>query len=174
MFKLAGAMAHLNFARELLATGSSEAAKPQVVTGCRFGAGLKVSGAGMSWARTVHTDCLTMQSRLALAEGNTAVALTAAERALDSARSERNEDPLSDRYRTASAYLLLGDVHQKSGDADSAQTAWATGLGQLPKGVAERPFEMNTHAELLRKVGRASEARPLEARLASIGYRIEG
>jgi tetratricopeptide (TPR) repeat protein len=174
MFKLAGAMAHLNFARELLATGSSEAAKPQVVTGCRFGAGLKVSGAGMSWARTVHTDCLTMQSRLALAEGNTAVALTAAERALASARSERNEDPVSDRYRTASAYLLLGDVHQKGGDTDSAQTAWATGLTQLPGGVAERPYEMNTHAELLRKTGRASEARPLEASLASIGYRIEG
>jgi tetratricopeptide (TPR) repeat protein len=174
MFKLAGAMAHLNFARELLATGSSEAAKPQVVTGCRFGAGLKVSGAGMSWARTVHTDCLTMQSRLALAEGNTAVALTAAERALASARSERNEDPVSDRYRTASAYLLLGDVHQKGGDTDSAQTAWAAGLSQLPQGVAERPYEMNTHAELLRKTGRASDARPLESRLASIGYRIEG
>jgi tetratricopeptide (TPR) repeat protein len=174
MFKLAGALTHLSFARELLATGNNEGAKAQVDTGCHFGAGLKVSGAGMSWARSVRTDCFTMQARLALAQGDAGVALTAAGQGLASARAERNEDPVSDRYRVAAAYLLLGDVHQKSGDADSARTAWATGLAQLPEGVAERPFEMNTHAELLRKTGRADAARPLAARLAAIGYRIEG
>jgi tetratricopeptide (TPR) repeat protein len=119
----------------------------------------------------VQTDCLTLESRLALAGGATADALTNAERALASARSERNEDPISDRYRVAAAYLLLGDVRQRSGDSEAARTAWSAGLAQLPQGVAERPQDMSTRAELLRRMGRSAEARPLTERLAELGYR---
>jgi tetratricopeptide (TPR) repeat protein len=171
IWKLTGAMTRLSLAKELLAAGNDGDARTQTTAGCRLAAGLKVSGAGLSWARTVQTDCLTLESRLALAGGATADALTNAERALASARSERNEDPISDRYRVAAAYLLLGDVRQRSGDSEAARTAWSAGLAQLPQGVAERPQDMSTRAELLRRMGRSAEARPLTERLAELGYR---
>lgn len=171
IWKLTGAMTRLSLAKELLAAGNDGDARTQTTAGCRLAAGLKVSGAGLSWARTVQTDCLTLESRLALAGGATADALTNAERALASARSERNEDPISDRYRVATAYLLLGDVRQRSGDSEAARTAWSAGLAQLPQGVAERPQDMSTRAELLRRMGRSAEARPLTERLAELGYR---
>lgn len=171
IWKLTGAMTRLSLAKELLAAGNDGDARTQTTAGCRLAAGLKVSGAGLSWARTVQTDCLTLESRLALAGGATADALTNAERALASARSERNEDPISDRYRVAATYLLLGDVRQRSGDSEAARTAWSAGLAQLPQGVAERPQDMSTRAELLRRMGRSAEARPLTERLAELGYR---
>jgi hypothetical protein len=36
--------------------------------------------------------------------------------------------------------------------------------------VAERPPDMVEHADLLQRLGRTAEARPLEARLAAFGY----
>jgi ABC-type sugar transport system substrate-binding protein len=112
-----------------------------------------------------------MRSRLALAGGATAEAVGAAEQALASARSERNEDPVTDRYRVAAAYLLLGDVWQRAENTGAAAAAWRAGLSQLPGGVVERPADMGTRAELLSRLGRGAEARPLAARLAAIGYR---
>jgi tetratricopeptide (TPR) repeat protein len=171
VWKLTAAMTRLNFARMLLAAGNDGEAKSQWATGCQLAAGLKANGAGLSEARSVQTDCLVIKSRLELAGGATQSALATAQRALASARSERNQDPVNGRYRVAAIYLLLGDVHQRVGDAEAAKAAWNAGLAQLPQGVAERPQDTSTHAELLRRLGRAAEARPLTARLAAIGYR---
>jgi tetratricopeptide (TPR) repeat protein len=171
VWKLTAAMSRLNFARMLLAAGNDGEAKSQWATGCQLAAGLKANGAGLSEARSVQTDCLVIKSRLELAGGATQSALATAQRALASARSERNQDPVNGRYRVAAIYLLLGDVHQRVGDAEAAKAAWNAGLAQLPQGVAERPQDTSTHAELLRRLGRAAEARPLTARLAAIGYR---
>jgi tetratricopeptide (TPR) repeat protein len=171
MWKLAAAMTRLNYARLLLTMGNLDEAKSQWADGCRLAAGLQASGAGMTGARSVRTDCFTIQSRLALTSGATDAALAAAERALISARAERNEDPVTDHYRVATVELLLGDVRKRTGDDAAAKAAWTAGLGQLPQGVAERPQDINTHAELLRRLGRSSEARPLTAKLAAIGYR---
>jgi tetratricopeptide (TPR) repeat protein len=171
VWKLTAAMTRLNFARMLLAAGNDGEAKSQWATGCQLAAGLKANGAGLSEARSVQTDCLVIKSRLELAGGATQSALATAQRALASARSERNQDPVNGRYRVAAIYLLLGDVHQRGGDAEAAKAAWNAGLAQLPQGVAERPQDTSTHAELLRRLGRAAEARPLTARLAAIGYR---
>jgi tetratricopeptide (TPR) repeat protein len=171
IWKQTAAMTHLALARNLLASGKVDEAGSQWAAGCRLAAGLTTSGAGLSAARSVQTDCLSIQSRLEVARGATGPALAASERALSSAKSERNEDPINDRFRVAAAYLLLGDNRQRAGDSDAGRAAWTAGLAQLPRGVAERPQDMNTHAELLRRLGRASEARPLTARLAAIGYR---
>jgi tetratricopeptide (TPR) repeat protein len=171
VWKLTAAMTRLNFARMLLAAGNDGEAKSQWATGCQLAAGLKANGAGLSEARSVQTDCLVIKSRLELAGGATQSALATAQRALASARSERNQDPVNGRYRVAAIYLLRGDVHQRVGDAEAAKAAWNAGLAQLPQGVAERPQDTSTHAELLRRLGRAAEARPLTARLAAIGYR---
>jgi tetratricopeptide (TPR) repeat protein len=171
IWKLTAAQTHMSYARELLAMGRIEDARAQWAVGCRFAEGLAASGAGLSRTRGVQTDCLAIEARLELAAGGTNAALAAAGRALASAKSERNEDPVTDRYRVAAAYLLLGDVRQRTGDSSGATAAWSAGLAQLPQGVAERPQDMNTRAELLRRVGRGAEAKPLAARLAAIGYR---
>ena len=170
IWKQTAAMTHLNYARQLLATGDKAGARTQWAAGCRLAAGLKTGGSGLSAARVVKTNCLLTQSRLELAGDSPKGALAAAERALASARSERNEDPLNDRYRIAAAELLLGDVRQRTGDSVGAKTAWDAGLAQLPSGVAERPQDMNTRAELLRRAGRTAQAAPLVAQLKSVGY----
>ena len=171
IWKLSAAMTHLNLARQLVAMGNNGEASKQWVDGCRIAAGLKAGGSGLSQARLVQTDCLTLKSRLALAGGAVADALASAEQALTSARSERGQDPITDRYRVAAAYLLLGDVRQRTGDSDAARAAWNAGLEQIPQGAAERPSDVSTHAALLRRTGSVAQARSLENRLGAIGYR---
>jgi len=170
VWRLTAAMTRLNFAKLLLAVGNDDEAKAQWAAGCQLAAGLKANGAGLSQARSVQTDCFIIKSRLELASGASAAALPAARRALASARSERNQDPISDRYRVAAVYLLLGDIQQRIGDPEAAKAAWSAGLAQLPKGIAERPQDTNTRAELLQRVGRTAEALPLVAKLKSMGY----
>jgi tetratricopeptide (TPR) repeat protein len=170
-WQLTAVFARQSFARQLLAADKNAEAAAQAAEGCRLASGLNASGAAMSGVRMAQTDCLYLRARLALARGAIAEADAAAQRTIMSARSERNEDPVADRYRIALAYLLLGDVRQRSGDSSAATAAWREGLAQLPKGTAERPQDMQTRAELLRRVGRAAEARPLAAKLAAIGYK---
>lgn len=170
-WKTATAMAQLALAKEYLQLGETGSARQHAAAGCELSARLNATGAGIARVRILQTDCLTMRSRLALAGGDTAQAASAADRALASARSERNEDPVTDRYRVAAAFLLLGDVRRRAGDSAAAASAWNAGLAQLPQGVAERPADMSTRSDLLRRVGRNAEAETLAARLASIGYR---
>jgi hypothetical protein len=119
----------------------------------------------------MQTDCLMLKSRLALAGGSVPDSIASAEQALAWARSERSPDPINDRYRVAAAYLLLGDARNRARDTEGAKAVWSAGLAQLPQGVAERPQDTNVHAELLRRLGRGAEARPLAARLEALGYR---
>jgi hypothetical protein len=58
------------------------------------------------------------------------------------------------------------------GDFAGANEAWTSGLGALPRGAVERPFDSNVHAALLQRLGRTAEAQPLTARLNSLGYRL--
>ena len=94
-----------------------------------------------------------------------------AEQAVASASTERSADPIKDRYSVAAEQRLLGDVRHSTGDDVGARAAWAEGLAMLPTSGVERPWEMNERAELLRRLARADEARPLVERLATIGYR---
>ena len=54
---------------------------------------------------------------------------------------------------------------------NGAKTAWSAGLGQLPPNAVERPVEMNERAELLRRLDRIDEMRPLAERLKAMGYK---
>jgi tetratricopeptide (TPR) repeat protein len=173
IWKLAASMVRLNFARLLLATGNVDGAKLQLDAGCRFAAGLRASGNGMNLARPVQTDCLIIESRLALAGGPIADAVAPASKAVASAQSERGQDPVSDRYRVAAAYLLLGEVRQRTGDSNGAMSAWNAGLAQIPQGVVERPWDIGTRAALFRRLGSIEQARSLEERLAAIGYHYQ-
>ena len=112
-----------------------------------------------------------MRAELALASGATDEALKHAGQALDAAEAVKSSDITSDRYLVARVQLLIGDIHRRAGDAHSARSAWLAGLNALPAGVRERPAEMADRAELLRRLGRNGEAKPLAERLAAIGYR---
>jgi hypothetical protein len=121
--------------------------------------------------RSLETLCATMRARLALADQDHAGARTHAARALAAARRERSEDRTADRYSVAAAYRLVGDVHEKSGDISAAKASWSAGLAQIPANLRERPYEMSERADLLRRVDRSNEARPLLSRLQAMGYR---
>ena len=118
----------------------------------------------------MQSDCFAMRARVVSASGANGAALGFAQQAVASAQQEQSGDPISDRYRVACAYRLLGDVRSRAGDRGGANEAWARGLGQLPASASERPIEMNERMGLLQRLGRAAEARPLTARLAAIGY----
>jgi tetratricopeptide (TPR) repeat protein len=169
-WKSLGAASRLQLARALLATGQQAQAAQQTVAACALVAALPATYSA-SLGRRLRTNCLSMRARLALASRAAPQAILFAQQALASARSEHNEDPSSDLYRVASMQRLLGDARQASGNPEGARQDWSAGISVLPENVAERPWEMNERAGLLRRLGRADEAAPISARLSAIGYR---
>ena len=171
MWTSAAAGVRLELARTLLASGNLAEAQQQTSVGCDIVATLRARDAGSARTKSLQTLCLFMQSRNAMAGGDNAGGLRFAEAALASARSEQGEDRISDRYSVAAAYRLVGDARRQAGDTPGAAAAWRSGLDQIPANVRERPLEMNERAELLRRLGRSGEARPLLSQLASMNYR---
>ena len=165
-----GAQAQLELASTLLLSGKRVDAGVEVQRGCNLAAQVLARSPGPTWRR-LQTACLATRSRLALASGANAEALSLAERSLASARAERSEDPTRDRYSVAAANRLVGDIHLRMGNRDAARAAWEAAIAQLPRNVAERPSEMNERAELLRRLGNGANALRLEARLDVMGYR---
>ena len=168
-WKSLAAAARLDLARTLLSLGRREDAAQQVRAGCALWANIPTTFAVSARTR-LQTSCAMIRSRLALADGDTQQALKLGEQALASARKARSEDPIGDRYRLAAMYRLVGDVRQGAGDTQGARRAWNSALTQLPPPAAERLWETNERAELLRRLGRAGEANVLRSRLEVIGY----
>jgi eukaryotic-like serine/threonine-protein kinase len=168
-WKSLAAAARLELARTLLSLGRHDEAAQQAAAGCTLWAAIPASFAVSARTR-LQTACAMVRSRLALAGGDTQQAMKLGDEALASARTGHSEDPITDRYRLAMAYRLVGDVRQRAGDYQAAKAAWSSALEQLPPTVAERPWEMNERAELLRRLGRAGEAAVLSSRLGAIGY----
>lgn len=166
-WKSAAAGAQLDLANALLWSGQEGDAAAQTQSACALVAAIKGQNPGTPSLRA----CLVMRSRLALQSGANSDALVLAQQALASARSEHREDPVRARYLLADSYRLLGDVYQRSGDIKNAQRAWANALASLPRGIVEQAGEMDTHARILERIGRRTEAQQLYARLAAIGYR---
>ena len=164
------AAARLDLSLNLLALGQRPQAAQQVAAGCATVTALAAKDSSVARWRRLQTACLTGRSLVALRSGDDRQALALAQRALEAARSERSDDPVADRYKVAAAYRLLGDARERTGDRQGAAEAWSTGFAQLPPGAVERPWETSERADLLRRLGRTTEARPLAARLATIGY----
>ncbi|MES2146826.1 MAG: TIR domain-containing protein, partial [Pseudomonadota bacterium] len=156
----------LELAKALLGAGERQEAAVEVSVGCQSVAALRARNSGLAYWRRLQTNCLALRTQLALMTANLSAAADLAAQALAAARSEDSGDAAGDRYRIATAYRLLGDVRRRSGDLAGAREAWTTGLGQLPRNVAEQPSEIDKRAELLSRAGRQDEARPLVQRLA--------
>jgi hypothetical protein len=78
---------------------------------------------------------------------------------------------MDSRYKLAAAQRLAGDIARRQGNVLAARSAWQSAFTVLPRGVAERPSELSERSGLLRRLGRGAEARPIEARLAAMGFR---
>jgi tetratricopeptide (TPR) repeat protein len=165
------ASVQLELAKNLVALGRVSEAAQEAAAGCGTAADLRARAADVARWRTLQTTCLSVRARLTLASGATAQALALAQQALAAAHSENTGDPVADRYIVAAASRLLGDIRAREGDRTGAMAAWSAGLAGLPQNVTERPWEINERAELLRRLGRVDEARPLAGRLAAIGFK---
>jgi tetratricopeptide (TPR) repeat protein len=161
--------ARLALAATLLSIGRRDQAAQQASTGCTLTDALPATYDARS---RLATMCAMIRTRLALSAGATQQAMSFAERALASARSQHSEDPITDRYRIATMQRLIGDVRKRGGDSEGASAAWNAALAELPQNVAERPREMSERAELLRRMARAQEAAAIAARLDAMGYRL--
>lgn len=163
------AQTRLQLAKTLLSLDRRADSTVQARTGCEKAKRVLARDPGPAWRR-LQTDCFSVRSRLAMAEGKMADAMALAGRALASARSEQSADRIRDRYKIAGELRLLGDVRRRTGDAAGAKKAWSEGLAQMPPGVTERPLETKNRADLLRLLGRQTEALPLYRRLTDMGY----
>lgn len=170
LWKGLAAQARLELARTSLSLRRGAEAITDAKAGCSLAAQVQARDRASAWQH-LRTDCLSLRAHLAVQAGQGAQAIDLAEQALASAKAERRPDSVSVRYRVAAAYRHLGDVHRQEGEPEEATAAWTTALAQLPRDSVERPGELYERAELLRRLGRANEARPLAARLAKIGFK---
>ena len=165
------ASVRLELAKNLLVLGQAAEAAQQTSTGCAIASDLRARDPNIARWRALQATCLTVRSKIADSGGNSSAAIDAAQGALSAAQSLHTGDQVTDRYFVAAAYRQLGDLQQRAGDRVSAMSAWSAGFAKLPSNVAERPWEMSERAELLRRLGRNSEAKPLVAKLAAIGFK---
>jgi tetratricopeptide (TPR) repeat protein len=163
--------AQLDYAASLLQAGQIDEAAAQTRAGCDRAERLSNRSAGevAEW-RALAVDCLARRSQVALGSGAHEEALAFARRGLAEARSRRAGDPIERIMEVAQAYRLIGDVEANRGNRAAARTAWQSALSNIPTAIAD-PRTMAVRADLLTKLGRASDARPLSSKLQSIGYR---
>jgi hypothetical protein len=165
-----GYSARLVLASELLATGKQDDARSQADAACAMIAGLLRANPSNRKGRASLGDCQARRGRIAMATGTTELALLQGQAAVDTSRAIHSGDAMTDGYRVAIGYTLLGDAEQKLGNAAAAHAAWIKGLAAFPSGIPEQPPELAARATLLRRLGRLLEAQPLEAKLARMGY----
>jgi tetratricopeptide (TPR) repeat protein len=167
LWKSLAAGARLELARTLLSLGKADEAAQETTSACSSIAGIRASD--MIAAR--QTACLTMRARLALQAGADSDAIALSQQALASTQRVHSPDPLKDRYTAASIYRLIGDAHRATGDLQGASASWSQALATLPRGVPESPFELDEHALILQRLGRATEAQQIAGKLNAMGYR---
>jgi tetratricopeptide (TPR) repeat protein len=161
----------LALAKVLAASGSHEEAGRQARSGCELvGRLLRRDRSVAAW-RDIHRDCLSARAELSIAAGAVEEAASLARQLLQSAVAEPDAKGIEGRYRIAAARQLLGDVAQRSGDAQGARAAWQAAFDALPRNVAERPGDKFARAEILKRLGRSREAQPIINQLNAIGYR---
>jgi len=163
--------AHLTLANILLKGGDRSGSAAETNSACATASTLlarhKPSPAWQAGLR----DCWILRTQLAIESGATAEALTDAGKAMRAAESIKTADRGDDAVSIAKTYRLIGDVQHKLGNQAAAQQAWLSAIEAYPKGVAERPAEMNEHRLILQRLARTADAQELSARLARIGYR---
>jgi tetratricopeptide (TPR) repeat protein len=170
LWKGLAAQAQFELARALLSMGQISQATTETQGACGLAEQVHAHDPDATW-RHLITDCYGLRSRLSLQSADPTQALRLAEQALASARTERRPDATSIKYRVAAAYRQIGDIHRRMGDDEAAKAAWGSAFAQLPGNIPEKPAEMSERAEILKRLGKSEEARPIADKLGEIGYR---
>lgn len=165
--------ARLLLAENALHLGQGGEAAAQTASACQTVRGLIARDARFPQWRAGLRECELMRARLALASGDVASARTAALKAVAAAKTVRSSDSSTDRFATAKAYRLLGDIERESGNGEAAKQAWANAMSILPSGIQERPGELAERETILQRTGRTEQAQLLARRLDAIGVRRE-
>jgi tetratricopeptide (TPR) repeat protein len=167
-----GFRSRIDLAQVLLASGNDKDTAAEVDSAANVVNALLKRGSEPQW-RIGLANCLLLRAQLqSRRNGSSGEAVSLAEQAVAILRSAHTVDPVADASRLARAYRVAGDAHHLVGDDTSARAAWEAGLRALPRNVAELPEETAEHAVLLRRLARNDQARPLAAKLDSIGYRL--
>lgn len=165
------ASSKLALAQALIIFGREDEASVQSRSGCDLVNRLLARNRGVAGWRDIHRDCLAVRAELALASGAVEEADALAGQLLRSAMAELSTTGLDGRYKVATAQRLIGDIARSRGDVARAHAVWDAGFRVLPINVTERPSELGERAGLLRRLGRVSDARAIEGRLAVMGFR---
>jgi len=165
------ASSKLALAKALMAFGNRDEAGAQARSGCDFVNRLLQRKQAFATWRDLHRECLATRAEQSLAAGAVEEAQALANELLQVARSDFDASNMDSRYKLAAAQRLAGDIARRQGNVLAARSAWQSAFTVLPRGVAERPSELSERSGLLRRLGRGAEARPIEARLAAMGFR---
>jgi hypothetical protein len=114
---------------------------------------------------------LLVRAKLAISAAAGAEALAIATAAAEAAKRIESNDRIGDARALAEAHRLLGDIHQRRGDAAAANRAWRAGISALSATAGDHPSIIAERAELLVRVGNRSESARLKARLEAMGIR---
>ncbi len=166
-----GFMARLAAANILLASGARDEAASMTQAGCELARNLLSKDPTIPAWRGGLRDCLMSRALLASASASHRDASALAAQAVQVARTVKTTDPADDAFHVARALRTLGDVRRASGDAAGAQSAWREAAAVIPRGIAERPDELNERAMIEARVGRRADAAAIRAQLARMGYR---
>jgi tetratricopeptide (TPR) repeat protein len=166
-----GVKAKNDLADFLLRTGATAEARGASEAACSIVARLLSRVGNQPGWRAGLRDCWMLRAQLAQAGGAKAEAVSDSERAVEIAKTVRGTDQVTDRYWLGKAYRLLGDMRRSAGDGVGANAAWRAALAVLPSVSGERPPEMRERVEIYRRLGRDADARPLEGKLAAMGYK---
>src|SRR5258708_9234179 len=165
-----GFAARKALAESLLQSASPRDAAAPVDEACATVEGLVQRKVPIAWGSGGMRECWLMRTRIALAQGQSATALQAAQRAVSSAQAVHSSDRLDDRYALAAALLLLGDAERSGGQAEGAGDALNRALSTLPSATADNPSEIVLRSRILSRVGKTGEAAQLPTRLRALGY----
>jgi tetratricopeptide (TPR) repeat protein len=160
----------LLLAEQLLDLGQTAQAGAQLQPICSTYAKLVAKDSTIAQRSAGYRDCLMTEARVAARSGQKASAAALGIQAVRVARSVSSIDRADARFGLAAALRLVGDIRKSAQDSAGAQAAWSEALATIPSGITEKPSEMEEHAAILERVGRAAEAAAVERRLAQIGY----
>ena len=164
-----GARVRLRLAEYLLATGNRAEAATFAQRGCATIAQLIAEDSSIAQRQATRRDCLLVRAKLAISGRRDGEALAIATAAAEAAKRVVSNDRIGDMRAIAEAHRLLGDVHQRRGDATAADRAWKAGITALSAMAGEHPSMIAEQAELLARVGNRAESARLKARLEAMG-----
>jgi tetratricopeptide (TPR) repeat protein len=163
------ANAHLDLADQYLDAQRIDAARGSTEAGCGLAERLVSRDQSVMQWRASLRACSIVRAQLIAKAGAPAEALRMAQQAVATSKSVRTNDAVSDRFKLARAYRTLGDIQLSAKNRSAARMAWEQALSALPRGVAERPFEISERQKILQRLGRP-EARRVAKALVAMGY----